>query len=242
MFSARIKQDHQVILTKYQQLWTHGSLFEGPPDKTKALIVELVKLIMIHSGAETSVLYPILNQIPKQGKPAAEKAVSEHAEVEFLLYQLERMDPLSTEFFGTLKKVMGMFKKHSDEEESMLLPEIDNYLQSKGGDMMARTIAEYEYSKTHAPTVPHPAINREGDGRMVAASILKTAEEAARMSSAETAHHMKHAHGVPIHAQEPNVVAPPLRAHAHGAGAGAGAGAPAGASAGGGAGAPEHKQ
>ncbi|KAI9294958.1 hypothetical protein K502DRAFT_342046 [Neoconidiobolus thromboides FSU 785] len=147
--ATAIKKEHDMIKYLY-------SLFqEATTNKNKEEISnEIIRQISVHSVAEEIVVYPFVKD--KLGDDQYSKSLNEHRHVKEDLYSLSAhyMRSDSEEFSSKLNKVFEEFKKHSDEEEEFVLPQITKVL-SEGENK--KLVEDFIKKREEVPTRPHPS-------------------------------------------------------------------------------------
>ena len=78
-------------------------------------------LLVAHSRAEESEVYPVAKDEAGETEEVAHSQ-DEHAEAEHMLEEMAEMDPDSAEFDKALDELIEAVKHHVEEEESRVLP------------------------------------------------------------------------------------------------------------------------
>jgi hemerythrin superfamily protein len=97
---------------------------------TLALLRRVSKLLLPHSQAEESFVYPSIRQRAPEETEEVHDGVAEHHHIEGLLEELLAEDPDGPGYDGKLAALVGELRHHVEEEEQDLLP----VLTSKASD------------------------------------------------------------------------------------------------------------
>ncbi len=118
-----IMQDHREVERLFEVLRTQ-------PEKRAGTVPVLVTLLTAHSRAEESEVYPVAKD-----EAGAEDKVAhsqqEHAEADELVKKLEGCDPESAEFDAALAELVEAVTHHVQEEESEVLPAMQQGLSDE---------------------------------------------------------------------------------------------------------------
>ena len=143
--------DHREVEELFRELeGLAGSTGDEVGTLAERVVIELVR----HSVAEEMYLYPTTREHVPGGAKLADQEISEHAQAERTMKELERLEPGDAQFWPTLHTLMTEIRQHIQEEEQDLFPRLQdavpaNVLADLGGK--ART------AKKLAPTRPHPS-------------------------------------------------------------------------------------
>jgi hemerythrin superfamily protein len=116
-----IKNDHRLMEKLFEQLMS------GAGDR-HALLTEVAARLAAHSHAEEQKVYPMLARSDPDEVGEVEHAVVEHHEADLLLHRLQSLDPGDAEFDTVLAKFVEGVQHHVREEESELLPALQQAL------------------------------------------------------------------------------------------------------------------
>ena len=119
----------------------------------EALFWKLVPALVQHEVAEEVVVYPVIRDKAPNGAAEVDARLTEQAEAEIRLAQMERLDPATTEFASELKGLREDVLEHAQAEEDGIFPLLGT-LESPAD--RAKLGARYEKAKASAPTHPHP--------------------------------------------------------------------------------------
>jgi hemerythrin superfamily protein len=114
------------------------------------ITVELVR----HSVAEEAHLYPTVAERVAGGRELADKEIAEHAKVEQLLKDLEKLEVTDASFDSTLKQLQNDVSEHVEDEEQRLFPQLRGAVTV---DELAELGKKISRTKAIGPTRPHPS-------------------------------------------------------------------------------------
>ena len=144
-----IIEDHREVEGLFHQLDTAADTTELRR-VTDQIITELVQ----HSVAEEEYLYPAFRAHLEGGDELADHEISEHAEAEKIMKQLESMDAGDDQFRPVLDKLISEVRHHMRDEEEDALPRL---AEACTPSQLAELGAQVENAKRTAPTHPHPS-------------------------------------------------------------------------------------
>ena len=114
---------------------------EGGGD-TAALLRRVSELLLPHSKAEESFVYPTIAQrAPAEGDEVKD-GVAEHHHIEQVLQELLGEDPEGPGFDGKLAALVGELRHHVEEEEQDLLPVLAEQASDEDRAAMGARFAE----------------------------------------------------------------------------------------------------
>jgi hemerythrin superfamily protein len=146
-----IIEDHREVEELFQQSASASAADTTELRRvTDLIIAELVR----HSVAEELYLYPAFREHLEGGDDLADHEISEHAEAEETMKQLESMDPADAEFRPTLERLVAEIRHHIQGEEEDALPRL---AASCPRDRLVELGEQVERAKRIAPTRPHPS-------------------------------------------------------------------------------------
>jgi hemerythrin superfamily protein len=114
------------------------------------ITIELVR----HSVAEEQHLYPAVREKVPGGDAIADKELSDHAEVEHLLKELEEADPDGADFAALTGQLIRTVNAHVQDEEHALFPALAAQTDPADLRRLGKLVQE---AKQTAPTRPHPS-------------------------------------------------------------------------------------
>jgi hemerythrin superfamily protein len=150
-----IKNDHRLIEKLFQQLMS------GDGDR-HALLTEVAARLAAHSHAEEQKVYPTLARSDPDEVNEVEHAVEEHHEADLLLHRLQSLDPADAEFDTVLAKFVEGVQLHVREEESELLPALQQALDPARLEELGRA---FEHVRDHELEVAGMAATTGGTAR-----------------------------------------------------------------------------
>lgn len=128
-----ITQDHREVERLFDELRTHS-------EKRALLVPVLTSILIAHSRAEESEVYPVARQEADEADEV-EHSQEEHAEAEQLLAHLATLDPGSGKFDDALREVIDAVTHHVEEEESNVLPGMRQRLDERRREELGRAFA-----------------------------------------------------------------------------------------------------
>jgi hemerythrin superfamily protein len=138
--------DHAAIKERFAEFDTVG------PDARAELFWQLTEQLVRHEVGEEVIVYPELRKLP-EGDAVANARVAEEAEAERHLACLEKMDPTSQEFTGSLQKLRGAVLAHAESEEGEVFPLLLAHVEE---DVLIQLGQKFKSAKLAAPNHPHP--------------------------------------------------------------------------------------
>ncbi|WP_246148499.1 hemerythrin domain-containing protein [Nonomuraea turkmeniaca] len=143
--------DHREVEQMFTEL---EQLAGGTDDQAKTLAEQVVIELVRHAVAEEEYLYPTVRDHVPDGGPLADQELSEHAEAEQTMKQLERLGPSDADFWPTLARLMQQIRHHIQGEENDLFPRLR---QACPPEQLTELGGKVQRAKKMAPTRPHPA-------------------------------------------------------------------------------------
>jgi hemerythrin superfamily protein len=161
--TVELIKDHDEVREMFAKL-RGGAAGDERAKIVREMTVELVK----HSVSEEVILYPLIRRVLDNGDQLADSEIEEHAEVEQLLKDLEKMQPGDDGYDEKVDKVIDDVSAHAQEEEEVVFPQLREKCDAdelkKLGDRV-RTI------KSIAPTHPHPHAPDTPPGNLIAGPL-----------------------------------------------------------------------
>lgn len=143
-----IKQDHREV----EQLF--GRYEAGPsPDERREIVEQVIHDLSVHAGIEEMIFYPSVREALPQGDGLVDESLHEHQEAKELLARLDDMDGDDPALDTTMRELMNEIRHHVQEEETEILPALQQRLDT---DLLEQMGREMEDAKSRAPTRPHP--------------------------------------------------------------------------------------
>lgn len=146
---AELVTDHREVEELFSRLES-----DLPPAERQDTLEQVIAELVRHSIAEELYLYPATRERIPDGDTIADREVSEHAEVERMLKDLEGEDPAAPENTATLQQLMAAVRGHVEEEEQMLFPALKAVYTTEELKELGDKVRT---AKAAAPTRPHPA-------------------------------------------------------------------------------------
>jgi hemerythrin superfamily protein len=110
-----IKEQHRRVDRLLEQAAEEGA-------DTAALIQQVADLLLPHSEAEESFVYPTIRKKSGDAGDEVKDGVEEHHHIEDMLRSLLDQEPGDPGYDGTLAALTGELRHHVEEEEQDLLP------------------------------------------------------------------------------------------------------------------------
>ena len=134
-----IMSDHREVERLFDQLMQE-------PDKRRMVLPVVTALLVAHSRAEESQVYPAARDEAGEADEV-EHSQAEHVEAEGMLQQLAAMDPDDPGFESKLQELIDAVTHHVEEEESSVLPGLRQQLSAERlaelGEAFAQDRAEH---------------------------------------------------------------------------------------------------
>ena len=147
---TELVKDHREVEELFAAYDTSSS-----PDKKGDVAREIITELVRHSVAEEMWLYPVAKRALPDGEQITEHEIAEHAEVERLLKEVERLDPAEDAAFeDNMQIVMRDIRHHVEDEERDLFPRLRGALDA---EELASLGEKARLAKRTAPTHPHPS-------------------------------------------------------------------------------------
>jgi hemerythrin-like domain-containing protein len=145
-----IMSDHREVEKIFNELESRSGSVEHRRQLADHVIAELVR----HSVAEEMFMYPAARKALPNGDEIADHEISEHAEAEEDMKELEGVDPTDPRFDQLTAKLIADVRHHIEEEETNLLPQLQ---QACSQHDLQELGAKVLRAKKIAPTRPHPS-------------------------------------------------------------------------------------
>jgi hemerythrin superfamily protein len=128
---ALLIDDHRRILSILDEMMASPS--DSKPRRGR-LFLALKRKLAKHAMAEEDVVYPIVRNDSASGDQR-KRLYDEHAEMKILLYEIESQLMAGEDWSTVVAPLREIFRRHADEEEKTIFPEL------------RRQLAESELSK-----------------------------------------------------------------------------------------------
>jgi hemerythrin superfamily protein len=111
----------QLIMDDHREVERLFERMKKEPDQRPMLVPVVATLLVAHSRAEESQVYPVAREEAGETEEVAHSQ-EEHAEAEAILERLRTADHNSSEFDSLLEELIGAVTHHVEEEEAKVLP------------------------------------------------------------------------------------------------------------------------
>ncbi|BEL07759.1 hemerythrin domain-containing protein [Actinoplanes sichuanensis] len=140
-----IKEQHRQV----EELLTRAEKGDGD---SAALMQEVARLLLPHSEAEESFVYPAIRDLAAEAGDEVKDGAVEHHQVEEMLQNLLRGDADDPGYDGTVAAIAGELRHHVQEEEEELLPVLAERLGDDERAEMGRRFLEATSGDPHEAT------------------------------------------------------------------------------------------
>lgn len=142
-----LKQDHEAaeaLLARFDPT---------EPTNRDEYFCELVQTLVGHEVAEELVVYPVVRDAGTEGEAVADARLSEQAEAERFLAEMERLDTPTAEFVAKMRQLRDDVVAHASSEETTAFP----ILKTATTEEQRQELGDrYLKARAKAPTHPHP--------------------------------------------------------------------------------------
>lgn len=145
-----LTSDHREVEALFVELESR----QGTPEHRRQLADVVIAELVRHSVAEEAYVYPAARKALPDGDRIAEHEISEHAEAERTMKELESLDPSDARFDQLLTQLTRAIRHHVREEEDGLFPRLR---AAVAHEELMELAAKVEAAKKTAPTRPHPS-------------------------------------------------------------------------------------
>lgn len=136
----------QLIMDDHREVERLFERMKKEPDQRPMLVPVVATLLIAHSRAEESEVYPVAKDEAGESEEVAHSQ-EEHAEAEQLLERLRGADHTSPDFDSTLEELIKAVSHHVEEEESKVLPgmteRLDDSRRAELGEAFMASRAEH---------------------------------------------------------------------------------------------------
>jgi hemerythrin superfamily protein len=140
---------------------------QAEPDRMAALLRQVADLLLPHSQAEESFVYPAIKDYDRGEADEVQDGVAEHHHIEGLLQELLASDPSGPGYDGKLAAVIGELRHHVEEEEQDLLPVLSEQASDEEREELGARFAEvtgHQLEDDAEPGPGSPVTGSDGDG------------------------------------------------------------------------------
>ena len=142
--------DHREVEAIFVELESR----QGTPERRRQLADVVIAELVRHSVAEEAYVYPAARKALPDGDQLAEHDISEHADAERTMQELEALDPSDPRFDEVLTRLTATIRHHVQDEESDLFPRLR---AAVAREELVELAGKVEKAKKAAPTRPRPA-------------------------------------------------------------------------------------
>ncbi|MFI6821569.1 hemerythrin domain-containing protein [Micromonospora sp. NPDC050187] len=142
--------DHREVEAIFVELESR----QGTPEHRRQLVDVVIAELVRHSVAEEAYVYPAARKALPDGDQVADHEISEHADAERTMKDLESVDPSDPRFDQLLAHLTSTIRHHVQEEETDLFPRLR---AACAHEELVELAEKVTATKRIAPTRPHPA-------------------------------------------------------------------------------------
>ncbi|WP_262283207.1 hemerythrin domain-containing protein [Micromonospora sp. MA102] len=158
MNDVRTERDVVDVLTtdhhEVEAIFVELESRQGSPEHRRQLADVMIAELVRHAVAEEAYVYPSARKALPDGDQLAEHEISEHADAERTMKELESVDPSDPRFDELLTHLTATIRHHVRDEENDLFPRLRAACAHEELVELAGKVAA---AKKSAPTRPHPA-------------------------------------------------------------------------------------
>jgi hemerythrin superfamily protein len=115
---------------------------QAEPERMAVLLRQVADLLLPHSEAEESFVYPAIKDYDRSEADEVKDGVAEHHHIEGLLQELLTEDPSGPGYDGKLAAMIGELRHHVEEEEQDLLPVLTEQASDEEREELGARFAE----------------------------------------------------------------------------------------------------
>jgi hemerythrin superfamily protein len=141
--------DHRTVEQVFGELESGGYSPEQRRELADHVIAELVR----HSVAEEHYVYPAVRRSLPDGDELADRELTEHAEAEYTMKDLDGLDASDPRFDELLGQLISAIRQHVEHEEAELFPKLREHVEQSDLETLGEQVLK---AKESAPTRPHP--------------------------------------------------------------------------------------
>ncbi|WP_433117311.1 hemerythrin domain-containing protein [Micromonospora sp. CA-246542] len=142
--------DHRTVETLFVELETR----QGTPEYRRQLADVVIAELVRHAVAEEAYVYPTARKALPDGDQIADHEITEHADAERTMKDLESVDPSDPRFDELLAQLTSTIRHHVQDEENDLFPRLR---AATAREEMVELADKVTAFKKIAPTRPHPS-------------------------------------------------------------------------------------
>ena len=140
---------------------------QSEPEQMAALLRQVADLLLPHSEAEESFVYPAIKDYDRSEDDEVKDGVAEHHHIEGLLQELLDDEPGGPGYDGKLAALIGELRHHVEEEEQDLLPVLTEQASDEEREELGARFAEvtgHQLEDEAERGAPSRAKGSDGDG------------------------------------------------------------------------------
>jgi hemerythrin superfamily protein len=140
---------------------------QAEPEQVAALLRQVADLLLPHSQAEESFVYPAIKDYDKGEADEVKDGVAEHHHIEGLLQELLAEEPGGPGYDGKLAALTGELRHHVEEEEQDLLPVLTEQASDEEREELGARFAEvtgHQLEDEAERGAPSAGPGSDGDG------------------------------------------------------------------------------
>ncbi len=145
-----LSADHREVEAIFVELESR----QGTPEHRRQLADVMIAELIRHAIAEEAYVYPTARKALPDGDQVADHEISEHADAERTMKELESLDPSDPRFDQLLAHLTSTIRHHIQDEEGDLFPRLR---AAVAREEMVELAGKVQSAKKTAPTRPHPA-------------------------------------------------------------------------------------
>lgn len=130
-----------MIMSDHREVERIFEILKTQPDQRPMMVPVLSALLVAHSRAEESEVYPVARD-EAGAQDEVEHSQEEHLEAEQLLAQLHDTDPEGEQFDTLLQQVIDSVNHHVQDEEESVLPAMREQLDQNRREELGRLFAQ----------------------------------------------------------------------------------------------------
>ncbi|MGC5305558.1 hemerythrin domain-containing protein [Micromonospora zamorensis] len=141
--------DHREVETIFVELETR----QGTPEHRRQLVDVVIAELVRHTVAEETYVYPTVRKALPDGDEIADHDITEHADAEQAMKDIESVDPADPRFEELLTHLTSTIRHHVQDEENELFPRLR---AATAREELVELAGKVTAFKKIAPTRPHP--------------------------------------------------------------------------------------
>ncbi|MBP2325769.1 iron-sulfur cluster repair protein YtfE (RIC family) [Kibdelosporangium banguiense] len=134
------------------------------PEHRRQLADHMITELVAHAVAEEQHLYPAVREYLPDGERIVKARLTEHAETEQTMTELQNMSPADAQFELLLSKLTTETRRHIEDTETVLLPGLQKACPAADRREIG---AKLLHTKQIAPGRPHPAAADRKSGDLI---------------------------------------------------------------------------